>query len=343
MPSDVPRARYLLPKFTRGSYAVLMKNINNSLIFDAHDAVKFRVHVLNVYYQYGWKAVTDSFKISKSILYLWKKNYEVSGKRPYSLIPKSTRPNVLRDMKTDTRIVAFIRALREQYGNISKYKIKPFLDEYAKTTGITPVSTTTIGKIIKRKRLFFDSKRVCRKRHKLSVLRLKYAPREKQPGYLEMDSITLYVLGSRFYFSTIIDVVTKYAICRRVSSLSAVQSLSVFNEFTKSYTYPIRTIQTDNGHEFLGDFHIYLESQNIKHEFIYPRSPRINGVVERFNRTIQEEFINRTDEISFDLSVFNEKLISYLLWYNTKRPHYSLGFKTPMDYMKQFNDFPISG
>ena len=42
----------------------------------------------------------------------------------------------------------------------------------------------------------------------------------------------------------------------------------------------------------LGSLDEYLKKRNIKHNFIYPRCPKINGFVERANRTLQEEFIN---------------------------------------------------
>ncbi len=76
---------------------------------------------------------------------------------------------------------------------------------------------------------------------------------------------------------------------------------------------------------------------NIKHQFTYPKSPKINGVVERFNRIIQEEFINKNDEIYYDLNKFEIKLKSYLNWYNYKRPHASLNYLSPIQFIKTIN------
>jgi putative transposase len=97
-------------------------------------------------------------------------------------------------------------------------------------------------------------------------------------------------------------------------------------------------VQADNGSEFFKTFHQYLEGENIKHQCIYPKSPKINGVVERFNRTIQEEFINRNDEIYFDLEAFQVKLTGYLEWYNIKRPHAALQYQSPMQFIQ--SNFP---
>jgi len=120
----------------------------------------------------------------------------------------------------------------------------------------------------------------------------------------------------------------------KISHPSSKQTMLAFGSFQEVYQEIIHTVQTDNGSEFLKTFHQYLDDQDIKHVFIYPNSPKLNGVVERFNRTIQEEFINRSDEIYYDEIKFNHKLNKYLNWYNTKRPHSSLGYQSPMQFMQ---------
>ena len=134
---------------------------------------------------------------------------------------------------------------------------------------------------------------------------------------------------------SVIDIFTKLALVKRVNTLSSINAMKVFQEFQTKCPYPIRKVQTDNGSEFLARFHEYLEKQKIPHIFIYPKSPKINGVVERFNRTIQEEFINRNDEIYYDLTAFEVKLTNYLNWYNFKRPHYALKYMSPVQFINQ--------
>lgn len=241
-------------------------------------------------------------------------------------------------MVTDPRFVAFITAFREQHGNVSTYKIKPFLDAYVTSLGIATISVSTIGKIIKRKRLVVPSKKRLSKRRQAFIMRLRRAPKEKTPGYVEMDSICLYVASQRYYFMSVIDVVTKTAVARSVPSLSAVHAKRLLETYIQAY--PVRTVQTDNGSEFLGVFDDYLQEKGIVHQWIYPRSPRINGVVERFNRTLQEECLYRMDELVYDHEASEKKLDAYLFWYNTKRPHHSLKLKTPVEYYHQLITFP---
>jgi hypothetical protein len=337
MPSDYNKKVYILPKLSKGNYNTLMKLISNSLKFDLSDPAKFRLHVLDHYFHYGWKSTIDAFGVKKSTLYDWRKVFITSKKQINSLVPKSTRPNNVRQMTIDPKFVEFIKSVREEYGNVSKYKLKIFVDEYAKEIGVKTISVSLIGKIIKRKHFFFETRtKAKRKKFRLLSPRIKRTPKETLPGYLEMDSIIIYLFGRKYCFSTIIDIVTKFAWCKLIPTLSSNWSKQALIEFRKIYKHTVRIVQTDNGSEFLGEFNLYLESEGIKHEFIYPRSPKINGVIERFNRTIQEEFLERQAEIDYDLTLFNQKLTKYLIWYNTKRPHQSLNYMTPKFYTDSF-------
>ncbi len=341
MTSDFNTIRYILPKLSRGNYTTLMKMLHNSLTFDMSDAAKFRLYVLDHYYKYGWRATTETFKVGKSTLYDWRNAFEKSGKRLTSLIPISTKPIHTRKMAVDLRFVEFIRSVRNDYGNVSKYKLKVFIDEYARKINTQTISVSLIGKIIRRKNFFFESKRKAKKsKIKLLYPRIKYAPKEKDPGYIEMDSVTIYVLGRKYYFITAIDIVTKYAWVKLVTNLSSLQAKKSLIEFMTEYNRHLRVVQTDNGSEFLKDFNKYLQDLKITHQFIYQKLPKVNGVIERFNRTIQEEFIERNINEIYDTNQFRVKLVKYLVWYNTKRPHYSLNYRTPEQCLQELSSFP---
>jgi len=343
MSHETDRTRYILPKLSEGNYTTLMRMLYNLRNFDISDAAKFRLHVLDHYYKHGWKSTVHAFGVGKSTLYDWRKTFEDSRKRLSSLVPKSTRPINTRVMTTDYRIVEFIRSMREAHGNVSKYKLKSFVDEYTKKLNIPTISVSVIGKVIKRKHLFFEGRlKVKRKLKRPFYPRIKRAPKENIPGYIEMDSITLWVLGKKYTFITAIDVVSKFAWCKIVAGLSSRCAREAFKEFRQNYPHKIREVQTDNGSEFLGEFDQYLTGEKIPHQFIYPRSPKVNGVVERFNRTTQVEFIERNDEILYDPEKFEQKLKSYLFWYNTQRPHQALKYLTPTKYLETFTAIPKS-
>jgi transposase InsO family protein len=98
-------------------------------------------------------------------------------------------------------------------------------------------------------------------------------------------------------------------------------------------------VQTDNGSEFHKYFKQYLEKQNIVHYYNYKGKPTKNGHVERFNRTIQEEFVDWNEILLEDPEVFNDKLVDWLLWYNTKRYHWGLNLDTPINYL--LTNYPL--
>lgn len=336
--SDFHKITYILPKFKARDYYALMRSWVNLNGYESNDIAQFRFTVLKQCYEFGWKAAVSAFGVPKSTLFDWKQAYERSGRRLNSLVPASTKPHRTRIMVVDLRLLQLIKAMREEYGAISKYKLKLFVDEYAKSLGIPGYGYQKIAKIIKRNHYFFD--RPKKKKLKVKPLqpRLKSHPKETSPGYIEMDAVTIWLLGKKLYFITAIDVVTKFAWAKLTFTLASEQTKLALQEFTSQYLQPVRTIQTDNGHEFLKEFDHYLKQENIPHQFIYPRSPKINGVVERFNRTIQDEFINRSDEMyTQDWDRLNQKLEHYLTWYNTKRPHYSLNYMTPTQYLSQLH------
>ena len=110
------------------------------------------------------------------------------------------------------------------------------------------------------------------------------------------------------------------------------------NKLIKVTPYPIKGIQTDNGSEFLDKFDTVAKDAGIVHFFTYPSCPKQNSHVERFNRTLQEDFVEDHREFleEKDTTTFNNYLIDHLLWYNTEKPHYSLGQIPPMEKVVQF-------
>lgn len=312
-----------------------MKTVDDSFALEISDVAKFRIHVLNHYYAYGVKSTLDAFKIKRPTLYKWKRTYETNHQRIISLVPQSTAPQHVRTMETDWRIVEFIKQMRMEHGNIGKSMLKPFVDAYAKEKGIGTIGETTIGKIIRRRRFTFEEKVYPQKHaNRFKKLRTRKSPKVTTPGFIQMDSVIVYINYEKHLFMCILDIYTKFAHVVNVEHLSSATATRVFKEFQELNPTPIHTVQTDNGSEFLKSFHEHLEELYIKHQFIYPRMPKINAYIERFNRTIQEEFIMRNDEIFYDQKAFAQKLTKYLYWYNYQRPHASLRYVSPMTFIQ---------
>jgi transposase InsO family protein len=157
----------------------------------------------------------------------------------------------------------------------------------------------------------------------------------KAPGDLvQIDTVVKFIHGIKRYCVTAVDVTGRFAFAYGYKSPSSANAADFLAKVQTVAPFEIRRVQTDNGSEFYRHFHQACEDQGLTHFWNYPRSPKMNARVERFNRTIQEEFIDTAlDTLATDLDEFNQLLIDWLLWYNTERPHFSLGQVSPMRYL----------
>ena len=100
--------------------------------------------------------------------------------------------------------------------------------------------------------------------------------------------------------------------------------------------FQVHTIQTDNGAEFQSAFHFHVLDKGVGHVYIKPRTPRLNGKVERSHRIDAEEFYRLLDGVLIDdTKVFNDKLREWEDYYNYHRPHGGLGGQTPYERLRQ--------
>jgi putative transposase len=309
--------------------------------FSEDEVAKERLRIIEFYDLHGEKTTREAFKVGRDTIWIWKKRLKESRNSISSLIPTPTTPKTRRAMTTDPKVVSYIKLLREKHPRLGKEKIKPLLDKYCLKEGLSVIEVSTIGKVIKRNNFFFQkSGKVYHnpgsgfaKRRQTKRQRVRYAPKPTEIGYVEMDTVLRFVDGIRYYFYQAIDVRSKFAFSSQYDHLNSQNTVDFFKKLEEVYPYRIKTIQTDNGLEFLGDFEDYLKKVNLAHIFIYPRCCRINGVVERFNRTIQEDFIDNNLEYIHNPVLFTGKLIDYLIFYNTERVHKSLGLISPVDYL----------
>lgn len=334
MSSEQFKIKRILPKNVL--YNPGMKTLASSLKYADEDPRQFRLHVLQYGKKYGVNAVVEAFGVSRRTYFVWQKTLRDNQGKLVSLVPKSTRPKRTRQMVVDERVLELIKQVRQEYGRIGKEKLKVLVTAYADSVGIAGYGASKIGKIIRRHHYFFDGK----KAPKISGAtrkRMKRSPKGAKPGYVELDSVHVWVQGNKLVFVTVIDVATRVAYAERVKTASSANALQVLQHFQTRYSISLHTIQTDNGSEFLGVFDDYLTQQQLTHYFSYPRSPKVNGYIERFNRTLQEEFIERCDAWWYDLTAGDQKLTNYLAWYNAQRPHASLGYQPPLAYLQQFH------
>jgi transposase InsO family protein len=145
------------------------------------------------------------------------------------------------------------------------------------------------------------------------------------------------------YFICGIDLVSRLAFCHQYDHLNSTSTTDFIQRFecemsqlTKQTT-TIKKVQTDNGQENHKHFITHLDKQGIEHFWNYPRSPKMNAYIEKFNHTIQAECIewNLHYLRHNQQTQFTQKLTNFLSFYNHQRPHTSLQYLSPMQYFNQ--------
>jgi transposase InsO family protein len=120
----------------------------------------------------------------------------------------------------------------------------------------------------------------------------------------------------------------------RASSLNAKTFLStVINRMP----FPVKAVQVDGGSEFKKHFETACEELGLK-LFFSPRSPKLNGRVERAHRTHLDEFYSAYP-IDFTSPSLNQVLEEWERIYNHVRPHGALDNLTPKEYIQQ--NYPL--
>ena len=299
--------------------------------------INFRIKVLEHKNQYGINSAIDAFNVSRSTIYSWQKAYIASLNNAKSLTPKSTRPEHVRISKIDYRILDEISRLRKVYGCLGKSKLKIFLNDFCKEHKLNTISESSIGRCIKHlkakgdittnKRLSYYAKtdrfRDYSYKSSPKLRRNGYYP--KQPGDLvQIDCVVKLKNGIRRYVVSAIDYKSSFAYSLAYSKLDSMSTSDFMDKLIKVAPFTISHIQTDNGSEFYSYFDLKLSELGIVHFWNYTRKPIYNGKIERYNRTSQEEFIDPSITLLFqDIGQFNNKLADWLLYYNTKRPHFA--------------------
>lgn len=312
------------------------------------DKAKFKAKILSFWAKHGLEATLDAFPVKRSTLFLWKKKLKDNNGKLESLNDKSKIPINKRQRITDKRIKHFIITQRTEHPGLGKDKLKYLLNDYCLKENIISISESTIGRVIndlKEKGLILSNakvylsgktgKLIARKsiKKRKKIRRKDYRP-AKAGDLIQIDTIEKFINGVRRYIITAIDLKSDFAFAYGYSTASSSSTKDFFKKLTNVAPFKIARIQTDNGSEFEKYFREHIVKEKIIHFHNYPRCPKMNAYIERFNRTIQEEFINWNRQLlSSNLNKFNHKLIDWLLWYNTKRPHWSLGLIPPLQYI----------
>jgi len=309
------------------------------------DALK-RAETLAFWEKHGLLATLDAFKTKRRTLFDWKRRLREGGGKFEALNPRSRAPKTKRRRLWDYRVLEEIRKLRDEHPNLGKEKIYPLLLDFCKKNKLHCPKSKTIGRLIEdmgglrrfpqKISHFGKTKKINRKK----VTRKPKDFKAKHPGHcIALDTIEEYFNGNRRYVITCEDLYGRFCFAWATKSHASLAAKEFFEVFLKLFPYPVTFVLTDNGSEFKKHFAEALLELQIKHYHTYPRTPKMNAHMERFNRTIQEEFLNYHKFLLLnDIDQFNSLLMDYLVWYNTKRVHYAFDNKlTPVQVMLDFD------
>ncbi len=154
---------------------------------------------------------------------------------------------------------------------------------------------------------------------------------EKPGNLVQIDTIHDGPHTSRLYIYTLIDVCSRWAFANPVNRLSAHESVRFVSEARSTAPFEFKTMQSDHGLEFQKWFSKQMMFHGLAHRHSRIRTPNDNAHCERFNRTIQDECLNRVPR---SLKSYQKEIPEYLNFYNTKRPHMGLDMKSPKDIIK---------
>jgi transposase InsO family protein len=166
-------------------------------------------------------------------------------------------------------------------------------------------------------------------------------PREyaaSEPGDLvEVDTLDVRPIpGVVFKQFTARDVVSRWDVLQAHTRATAQTATQFLDTLQHRMPFPIRALQIDGGPEFAAEFEQACQQRGLHLFVLPPRSPKLNGAVERANRTHTEEFYQVTP-CSLEMKKLNRELRHWETIYNTVRPHQALGYLTPLQFLRQLS------
>jgi transposase InsO family protein len=151
----------------------------------------------------------------------------------------------------------------------------------------------------------------------------------KAGDLVEMDTIHLMISEKkRIYVFTLIDVYSRWVYAKCYERMSSKICLNFLHEAQRKASFKFDMLQSDHGPEF-GRY--FLDRIQKDHRYTRIGKPNDNSHIERFNRTLQEECI---DKVNTDVRSINCALKKYLRYYNYERLHLGLNLKTPSQFIR---------
>lgn len=238
----------------------------------------------------------------------------------------------IRDLREKTKCKRGKKKLQRNYWN--KYHERISTDKIQQTINkfhLYPDQVVRQAQIKKNKRKKKDQVKV----------RIHQFEKKEELGYLwHTDTVVIYWNGQRRVIFTAIEDQTKIAYARVYSSGTSRSGKDFLERLIYLSNHQISNIHHDNGVEFEGEFEKACQELGVVQIYSRVRRPKDNPALERFNRTIQEEWLEVSETGLDDVQHANLDLTEWLVDYNFDRPHQTLDYQSPIEYAT--TRFPVS-
>ena len=265
------------------------------------------------------------FGISRKTYYKWKRRHTAHGDAGLCDRPRAPQRS---PHATPPEVVSKILYLRQQY-HFGAGKIADYLRRFHHVS----VARSSVHRLLDKHGL---ARLPANQKHRAH--RLRWQRYEKpQPGHrLQVDVKFLERIPGgrkRLYQFTAIDDCTRIRVLKIFDACTQATAIRFIDDVLRRLPFRVHVVQTDNGAEFQSRFHWHLEARDVRHVYIRPRAPHLNGKVERSHRVDDQEFYQLIDKagVSDDIHLFNDKLREWEDYYNYHRPHGGLGGQTPYE------------
>jgi putative transposase len=277
------------------------------------------------------------FGLSRPTVYRWLARFD-----PRRLDTLEDRPRAPRRRRRPARPPALVQAvqqLREARPRWGKDKLVVLLRQQG-----LACSTSMVGRILTdlRQRGVLKEPLLVGVSARKRLQRRPHATRKpkeyvaSQPGdIVEVDTLDIRTAFSKpLKQFTARDVVARWDALEVRSAATASLAADALAAMLTRFPFPVRGIQVDGGSEFMAEFEDYCQAAGLRLFVLPPRSPKLNGAVERANRTHTEEFW----ELYGGNWTVRDCAPALRAWedeYNTVRPHQALGYLTPRQWLDE--------
>jgi transposase InsO family protein len=278
------------------------------------------------------------FGISRQTFYRWLKRYE-----PLDLTTLEERSHCPRRRRQPTGsfpLAEKVLLLRLQFPRWGKDKLAVLLRRQKVSISVSMVGRILNqlqqqGRLVEPPRSGVPGSRRALRPRPYAVRKPKQYAASEPGDLVEVDSLDVRPIpGVVFKQFTARDVVSRWDVIQAHPRATAQTAAQFLDTLQHRMPFPIRAVQVDGGSEFAAEFEQACQQRGLHLFVLPPRSPKLNGAVERANRTHTEEFYQVT-ACSLEMKKLNRELRQWERIYNTVRPHQALGYLTPLQFLRQ--------